>query len=115
MIDFFRTDCEPCRRELPEVIKFYRNNSDKVHVVMVALLEQEEGERKLARFLEEKKVPFPVLVDSYETVAKKYISSGESVTLPALFYIDPAGTVKAVFLGLKKNLAGSLNGFLANK
>ncbi|RME26650.1 MAG: hypothetical protein D6806_05880 [Deltaproteobacteria bacterium] len=115
LIDFFRTDCEPCRRELPEVVKFYRENSARVQVLMVALLEEEDGEQKLARFLEQHKLPFPVLVDMYETVAKKYVASGESVTLPAIFYIDPAGTIRTVMLGLKKDLASSLSGFLAEK
>jgi len=115
LIDFFRTDCEPCRRELPQVIEFQRRHQGRVQVLMIALLEEEDGTGKLDRFLAANPLPFPVLVDAYETVAKKYIASGESVTLPAIFFIDENSVVRANFVGLEKDLEASLSKVLAGK
>jgi peroxiredoxin len=115
MLDFFRTDCKPCMKELPEVIKYHQKHKDKVHVVMIALLESEDGREKLDKFLKKNKIPFPVLVDAYETVAKKYIMDGETCTLPSIFFINREGVVLARFVGLKRDLESTLKKALHRK
>ncbi len=108
LIDFFRTDCKPCMKELPQVLAYHQKHKDKVQVIMIALLESENGRDKLDSFLKAHKFEFPVLIDAYETVAKKYIVDGETVTLPSIFYIDRNGMVRARFVGLEANLESSL-------
>lgn len=108
LLDFFRTDCKPCMKKLPEIVAYHNKHKDKVHVVLIALLESENGREKLDRFLKEQKLPFPVLVDTYETVAKKYIVDGETVTLPAIFLIDENGKVRARLQEMKCDLATAL-------
>jgi peroxiredoxin len=115
MLDFFRTDCKPCMKELPQVIEYHQKNKEKVQVVMIALLESEDGREKLDKFLKEQKIPFPVLVDAYETVAKKYILDGETCTLPSIFFINREGVVLARFVGLKQDLDSSLKKALHSK
>lgn len=112
LIDFFRTDCKPCMKELPQVLAYHQKHKDKVQVILIALLESENGREKLDQFLKTHEFDFPVLVDSYETVAKQYIVNGETVTLPSIFYIDRNGTVRARFVGLKENLEKSLQSAL---
>lgn len=108
MLDFFRTDCAPCMQELPQVIEYHRKHKQNVQVVLIALLESEDGREKLDKFLKKNQVPFPVLVDAYETVAKKYIMDGETCTLPSIFFINREGKVLARFVGLKRDLETSL-------
>jgi peroxiredoxin len=108
LIDFFRTDCKPCIKELPQVLKCHQKMGDQVQVLMVALLESEKGREKLDAFLKKHKIPFPVLVDAYETAAKKYIVDGETLTLPSIFLIDENGVVRARYVGLKEDLHASL-------
>jgi peroxiredoxin len=112
LMDFFRTDCEPCKKELPEVIKYHDKHKDKVQVILIALLESENGREKLDSFLKKHKLPFPVLVDAYESVAKKYIVDDESLTLPSIFYIDKQGLIRARFVGLKHDLEKSIENIL---
>ena len=100
MLDFFRTDCKP---------------KDNVQVVLIALLESENGREKLDKFLKKNKIPFPVLVDSYEMVAKKYIMDGETCTLPSIFFLNKNGIVLARFVGLKLDLDSSLKKALRRK
>ena len=113
LIDFFRTDCKPCMKELPEVIKFHEKHKGEVRVLLIALLEEENGRAKLDQFLKTNKLPFPVLVDAYETVAKKYIVKGDTVSLPSIFLIDKTGNVLAKLEGLEKDLEAALVGSLA--
>ena len=115
MLDFFRTDCKPCMKELPQVIEYHKKHKEKVQVVLIALLESENGREKLNKFLKENKVPFTVLVDSYEMVAKKYIMDGETCTLPSIFFLNKNGIVLARFVGLKLDLEASLKKALRRK
>jgi len=109
LLDFFRTDCKPCMKELPEVVAFHKNHKEKVQVLMIALLEEEQGREKLNQWLDKTKPPFPVLVDAYETVAKKYIVKGDTVSLPSIFLIDENGIVRAALEGLSKDLESELS------
>jgi peroxiredoxin len=96
VLDFFRTDCKPCRNGLPKLVKLHKKlRSRGVQVVLVALLEDEEGEAKLDRFLARYPLPFPVLVDAYSNVARKYVATGDSVQIPALFVIDRNGVLRS--------------------
>ncbi len=108
LLDFFQTDCVPCKKELPQVVAYHNKFKDKVQVMMIALLESEDGRAKLDKFLKDNKIPFPVLIDEYENAAKKYIVDGETVTLPSIFLIDENGVVRARFVGLKEDLETSL-------
>jgi peroxiredoxin len=101
VLDFFRTDCEPCRKGLPKLIDLHRRTEGKgVRVILLALLEDEEGESKLDRFLAENPVPFTVLVDAYAAVGKKYVEEGGKVRIPALFVVDRAGVIRERVDGL---------------
>ena len=113
LLDFFRTDCKPCMKELPEVIKFHDKHKEKVQVLMIALLEDENGRARLNQWLKANKLPFPVLVDAYESAAKKYIFKGETVSLPSIFLIDENGLVRAKLEGLQENLELELKNALA--
>lgn len=96
MLDFFRTDCSPCRAAMPELIAFSKRYRG-VDLIIVALLEDSDGRGKLERYLDAEKLPFTVIVDAYNLVAEKYL--GKSVRLPATFLIDENGTVVARRLG----------------
>jgi peroxiredoxin len=95
VMDFFRTDCKPCVKSLGALKKLHQAyRGKKVKVLMIALVEDDDGEAKLARFLKANPLPFTVLIDGYGTVAKKYISRANSVVLPSLFVIDKTQTVR---------------------
>jgi peroxiredoxin len=106
VLDFFRTDCKPCKKALPKLIELHKKMAGKpLKVILMALLEEDEGEEKLDRFLKESPVPFLVLVDAYGAAAKKYISgrSGEGRSgatkgggyqIPSLFVIDRNGLLR---------------------
>jgi peroxiredoxin len=89
VLDFFRTDCKPCRASLPHLVGLHRKLAARgVLVALVALLEEDEGEARLEAFLKQTPLPFPVLVDAYGVVAKKYVRKGEGFQIPQTFVVD---------------------------
>lgn len=95
VLDFFRTDCAPCKKALPKLVELHRKMAGKpLKLILMALLEDEEGEEKLDRFLKANPVPFLVLVDAYGAVAKKYISGKNGYQIPSLFVIDRGGVLR---------------------
>lgn len=102
VLDFFSTDCAPCKRGLPHLIKLHHKlQGAPVEVILIAVLEEEAGAEKLEAFLKKNPVPFQVLVDPYSAAAKKYVVTDGKAELPALFVIDPSGVTRAALKGLK--------------
>lgn len=103
MIDFFRTDCGPCRTSMPELVEIARGYEAKgLRVVLIALLEPEDGRAKLEKYLAEQQLPFTVVVDETEHFSKKFL--GGSVTLPATFLIDREGVIRRIKQGAKGSM-----------
>jgi thiol-disulfide isomerase/thioredoxin len=94
LIDFFRTDCAPCVRSMPELVEVHKQYAARgLKVVLIALHEQTDGKTKLLKYLEQSKLPFLVLEDPTEFAAERYL--GKTVSLPATFLVDPNGLLVA--------------------
>jgi len=105
-VDFFRTDCQPCIKALPQLIQMHKEHAGNgLKVLMVALLEQDRGEEKLEAFLAQHPVPFTVVKDLSDHVAEKFM--GPRVSLPATFLIDREGIVR----GAKFSARGDLQAY----
>lgn len=105
LVDFFRTDCPPCKRGLPHLAKFYE--SYRKLGVTVLLVAVKEDDQILRDFLRSNPMPFPVLTDTYAKAGQLYgVVEGTSTQLPATFLIDPDGVVKMIIDGVDDSLAG---------
>ncbi len=103
LLDFFRTDCEPCIRALPQLVTLHESHHRQgLEVIMVALLEEDAGDRKLAQFLARHELPFVVVKDIHGHVAEKYM--GKVVSLPATFLIDRTGILRKTKFSGRGNL-----------
>ncbi|MBK6690162.1 MAG: TlpA family protein disulfide reductase [Deltaproteobacteria bacterium] len=103
LVDFFRTDCEPCIKAMPELVTVHQKfNAFGLEVVLVALLEDQNGREKLEAYLAQQKLPFKVVIDQSNHFAKKYI--GETVSLPATFMIDRNGVLQQAKYDAKGSL-----------
>ncbi|MCA9670082.1 MAG: TlpA family protein disulfide reductase [Myxococcales bacterium] len=114
LLDFFRTDCKPCRASMHKLVALHKKlRARAVKVMLVALLEDKQGERKLARYLSSAKLPFVVLVDRYGIAARAYVQEGRTISIPSLFLIDKRGVLRrrirgrndAAFAALRKEIA----------
>ncbi len=102
LIDFFRTDCRPCILSMPKLQNFYEKHKDSgLEVIVIALLEEDDGVKRLTDYLEKAKLPFTVVVDRTEYVTKKFL--GAKTVLPACFLIDRNGIVRGTKFGSRQS------------
>jgi thiol-disulfide isomerase/thioredoxin len=101
LVDFWATWCEPCRKEMPELVRLesrLRSRGLKLITISADEPEAEEGARQ---FLEQAGVPAPVYIrrakddDKFITA----IDAKWSGALPALFVYDRKGRKVTSFIG----------------
>jgi thiol-disulfide isomerase/thioredoxin len=89
MLDFFASWCGICRAELPHLKTAYAKYQKDPSVVFL-LVSIDEDAKRLQRYLDEMKFPFPV--------ARAAAAHAEQVmgfdNVPATFYVDRSGVVR---------------------
>ena len=97
VLNFWASWCEPCRQEMPEFEAAYQERlaSDDFVVLAIDALALDSRE-DAAEFIEAMGVTFPTAFDTPDgAVAASYNVRG----LPATFFIDREGVVRAMTLG----------------
>jgi peroxiredoxin len=89
VVSFWASWCGPCRMELPVLRSFYErtHKSDSDFEVLAISLDVDRDSAE--RMANELKLPFPVLLDSSQTIARAYGVWG----IPMLFIVDKSGRV----------------------
>ena len=94
ILNFWATWCGPCREEMPLFEKIDEEHDDVV-VLAVNMAHQDSGREKVAKFIEEQNLTFPVVFDEIGDVKKAY----EIINLPGTYFIDEDGKVASKVLG----------------
>ncbi len=96
-VDFFWDGCVPCKKALPKWTALYQKyRSRGFRVVIVDVRADDDiatAKAKAKAYFKEHPVPFPVVFDKYNVVARSYgvVTAANSVSLPQVFLLDPAG------------------------
>ena len=94
VLNFWATWCATCVYEMPEFKKLHRSSSGKnVKIISINFAEKQN---KVAKYVQEKQLSFPVLLDGYGQIAGMY----EVKHIPATFLISPDGIVQEKIVGL---------------
>lgn len=94
-VNFWATWCPPCRAEIPEFVRFWDEaDHEKVAIQAVDLLLTEEGASRVAAFVEEQGMDFPVLLDDLGLADHWEITS-----VPTTLVFDPQGRLVARHVG----------------
>lgn len=96
LLDFWGTWCGPCRREHPDLEKFYRNIqtsfSDKITLLTVACM---DSEKNVSGYMTENKYTFPVAMSNKQVQKDYHIDS-----YPSKILISPQGKYLIVPYGI---------------
>jgi peroxiredoxin len=90
LIDFWSTICDPCLKEMPELVRLYEERKDKGFVVLAIATDGPETVANVSTVAKERNMVFPVLLDTETTVLDRYNPEGR---LPFTEVIDREGNV----------------------
>ena len=97
VVNFFASWCPPCKEELPDFEKMYKEyNSKGIVFMMVDLTDGERETKEIGQeFIKSNKYTFPVYYDIKQDAAKTYgISS-----IPDTLFIDKNGVIVGSYVG----------------
>lgn len=90
LIDFWSTICDPCLKEMPELVKLYQERKDKGFTVLAIATDDSNTSANVSRVAKERNMVFPVLLDSDSAVLNQYNPEGR---LPFTEVVDRNGVV----------------------
>ncbi len=94
VINYWAEWCAPCRREIPELNRFYHDSEDKGVMVLGVNFDQVRGD-DLKKLIREMDIEFPVMLND---PGSRWDQKPPTV-LPSTFVIDPDGKLVQVLVG----------------
>lgn len=91
VINIFASWCDPCKREMPELVKYANNKQDDVNLVGLNVKDKKHSAQKL---LNEVNVNYDIYV-AEDNFLKKY----KTYNIPTTLFVDEKGKIKKVYLG----------------
>lgn len=96
ILNFFTTWCPACKEEIPELIRFQSKYGKQINFYSINYTTFEIGKvEKVKSFVKKNNINFPILLDNYGEVGKKY----EVITIPSTFFIDSKGVLVKKIVG----------------
>jgi len=94
LVNFWATWCPPCRKEMPDLDALYDKFKDQGFVVLAI---SDEEVAKVAPFIGERKISYPVLLDPGRKVNDLFIVEG----IPKSFVYDRSGKLVAQSIDMR--------------
>nr|WP_216367054.1 TlpA disulfide reductase family protein [Geobacillus sp. MR] len=94
VLNFWTSWCPPCKKEMPELEKFYKQHGREVTLLAVHLTTQDTLDNA-ERFVKSKKLALPVALDVRGEALHYY----RVQTIPTTYIIDPNGVIRQKIVG----------------
>lgn len=94
LVNFWATWCPPCRKEMPDLQALYDKYKDQGFVVL-SISDEQSG--KVAPFIAERKISYPVLLDPGRKVNEAFVVEG----IPKSFVYDREGKLVAQSIDMR--------------
>ncbi|WP_054534226.1 TlpA family protein disulfide reductase [Herpetosiphon geysericola] len=89
IINFWASWCEPCKEEMPALVRTAERYGDKIAVVGINLTDQDK-DQEIRRFIQRYAVTYPIALDN-ERVAQQAFGI---FNIPVTFFIDSEGIIR---------------------
>lgn len=99
VVDFFATDCEGCKKELP-ILEQLLSDFAEAGLTIFVLATDAEGGSVVEPYFRENPTNLTILVDRYQVAVKKY----QVTEIPSLFLVDPLGNIVFKEVGFQPDL-----------
>jgi cytochrome c biogenesis protein CcmG, thiol:disulfide interchange protein DsbE len=93
MLDFWATWCPPCRFSIPALKDLHQEFSGRGFLVLGVSVDEDISQ--VAPFVQEREIPYPILLAGQTNVQQQYHVTG----IPAFFLIDKKGQVAQRWTG----------------
>ena len=111
LINFWASWCQPCRIEMPELVKAYETYRKKGFVILGVNLTDQDQMPDITTFVKEFHVSYPILLDTDGTVSDKvYYYPG----IPMSVFVNRQGNIDQVQIGAmsKQQIDDGVNALL---
>jgi len=95
LVNLWATWCPPCRAEMKSIEKIYNEYKDRGLVVLAVNMTYQDDPTKIAPFVTEQGLTFPILLDETGDVGHAY----QLRSLPSSYFIGRDGTIHEVVIG----------------
>jgi peroxiredoxin len=90
LLNVWATWCEPCRQELPELVRLHERYARRGLRVVAVSVDRERTREEVAAFVTKRALPFSVWLDPQDRASAAF----GVATLPATFLIDRDGVIR---------------------
>jgi peroxiredoxin len=95
MVNFWATWCPPCQKEMPDLEALYNRYKDQGFVILA--LSQDDETDKVAPFIAERKITYPVFLDPGQKIGNEFEVSG----IPKSFVYNRQGKLVAQSIDMR--------------
>ncbi len=95
MVNFWATWCPPCQKEMPDLEALYNQYKDSGFVILA--LSQDDETEKVAPFIAERKITYPIFLDPGQKIGKLFEVDG----IPKSFVYDRNGKLVAQSIDMR--------------
>ena len=100
ILDFFATDCDGCKKELPELEEIHAEFGGESLTGLIFATDA-GGKDVVKPYFQANPTMMTVLIDPYKVSAKRYGVD----TIPAVYLVDPSGAIVFKEVGYKEETA----------
>jgi peroxiredoxin len=94
-LNFWATWCKPCKEEMPSMQILWENFKSEDFVILAVSMDRVTTKKDIPPFVENMKLTFPILTDSWGQTDKRYKLMG----VPETYIIDQDGILRDKVIG----------------